>query len=246
MADLLRVNCPECRKSVRVPAAAEGFVAVCPLCNARFQVPKMATVSVGQPVNHTPQPEYALKNAPAQETSAPLNPLESLAAATTGPSPAFRRRVSRHEPRPRTSMRPLVAIALIVLLALGGVIAWQQGAIPGTSGMPGVAGSLADIRKIAADPGAFAGQTLQSRVIIGGVSDYVSFRAVGTISASPFPLEASEELQNKALTISSAVGDHQAVAIKYRIHDAPTLKRLSAGAYPGEYAYGTLLDIWIP
>ena len=67
----------------------------------------------------------------------------------------------------------------------------------------------------------------------------------------PLMLMTSPELEQKYWSIEGAVGERQAVMIKYRIHSRSVFARIRAKERAGEEAEeddfkGVLLDIWIP
>jgi len=138
----------------------------------------------------------------------------------------------------------LFPLALLGIVGLGLAVVWWSGlrnrvvdavgetdigkAIPKPSGLLGHAGIAAgdtDIRKVTADPQAYAGQTLKSRVIMEGSEQ---FRGIGAIDAVPLSLMASSVLEEKAMNILQCIGSHQAIMIKYRIHDRTTFAKIKA------------------
>ena len=114
-------------------------------------------------------------------------------------------------------MRRFLFIESTVLITLAGI----SGCGGGETGTDGV-----DIRKVIADPEAYAGQTLRSYGIIDPGWGYDCFRGVGAVGAEPLFLTMSQSLQEKVLRISNSVGRHQAVAIKYRVYEGATFAKI--------------------
>ena len=84
---------------------------------------------------------------------------------------------------------------------------------------------MTDIRKVIANPEAYAGQTLKSRVIIDAPTIY---SAPGASKAMPLFLMASPRLQGKAMSILQSIGEYQSVMIKYRMHDKSMFAKIRA------------------
>jgi hypothetical protein len=115
----------------------------------------------------------------------------------------------------------IVPVVILGVLCVGGVIAWQTGLLSHV----GIATEVTDMRKVIANPEAYAGRTLQSRAIVDSPTVY---SAPGASRAMPLFLMADERLQDKALKILQSVGEYQSVMIKYRIHNSSVFGKIRA------------------
>jgi hypothetical protein len=93
---------------------------------------------------------------------------------------------------------------------------------------------MMDIRKAIANPEAYAGQTLKSRVIIDAPRVY---SAPGASKAKPLFLMASPRLQSKAMSILRSIGEYQSVMIKYRMHNKSMFAKIRAREQTEEKEY---------
>jgi hypothetical protein len=96
--------------------------------------------------------------------------------------------------------------------------------------------SNTDLAKVAADREGYAGQTLQSMVVLVGISGDMYVLPLGVAPGSEQKLTVPEPLREKVLNVRMAVGQDGLVCIKYTV--------AKANAYPA--ALGELVDIWVP
>ena len=196
------VTCPGCGRKFRTPESNQGRKARCGKCGSSVDIPAemLLTELIEEPVE-----------------AAFLGGIPSAPRAS-GAWPA--RAVGRS---PIRAGRPAWVVPVIVVGAIVviGAVLWGSGVLRQT----GIASGTVDIRKVIADPQAYAGQTLKSRVIMYGPE---AFRGIGAIDSAPLMLMASPALEDKAENILQSIGEHQAVMIKYRIHDRAAFAKIAA------------------
>ena len=114
-----------------------------------------------------------------------------------------------------------VPVLIVAALCVGALVVWRTGLL----NRVGVATAMTDIRKVIANPEAYAGQTLKSKAIVDGPTVYGAPRAS---KAMPLFLMAERRLEDKAMRILQSIGEYQSVMIKYRIHDKSVFARIRA------------------
>lgn len=213
----IRFNCRGCGRDLQVSADIVGKPAVCPECRTVTKVPTEAEQTRRCPfcaevIQASAQKcrycgEWIQNRHPAQAYTS-----HSRSRSTYRPVRQFSRK------RKPTWVVPAVIVAA---LCVSGLIIWQTGLLSRV----GVTTGLTDIRKVIANPKAYAGQTLKSRVIIDAPTIYSAPRAS---KAMPLFLMASPRLQDKAMNILRSVGEYQSVMIKYRMHDKSMFAKIRA------------------
>lgn len=187
---------------------------------------------------------------PGPRPHKPTNSLEELTDAMSGTPrdralpgqrPGYADYPAGRARRPRQVYRKRTPKWLIGLVVIG--ILWGAGVLLRQTGLMshmGVAIGTTDIRKVIANPEAYAGRTLKSRAMGAWTGDY--YEAPGASNAMGLFLAVDKQLEEKAQRILRSVGKYQSVMIKYRIHDKSTLARRR----DVRDRKGVLLDVWIP
>jgi len=218
----MNVNCKRCHRNLKLPEVVLGKILRCPNCGWKFSI---------EVCELTGPPITSSESRPPAVSPHPGSPLDQLASATA-PSPFTQQHQQPARPRhayrvPRRGTPKwilplvLVGVAGVVLIVMVLIVTPKLGLLSQT----GVAAGDTDIRKVIADPQAYAGQTLKSHVIMQAPN---VFRGIGAVKSMPLMLMASPTLENKAMNILQSIGDHQAVMIKYRIHDRATFAKIKA------------------
>jgi hypothetical protein len=103
--------------------------------------------------------------------------------------------------------------------------------------------SEVDIKKVAADREGYAGQTLQSKVVLVGTgSSGMYVLPLGVARGAEQKLNLPESLEKKVLDMERAVGPMGVVCIKYTVAKPVAAKKDGTPAGP----LGELVDIWVP
>jgi len=234
---MIKFGCPNCGKKIGVGDDAAGKKAKCPGCGRILDIPQPTSLprASGQEASKAVQSGSGTSVSNVQANSQ-LDELAAAMSETAGPSakeraPSFPRAAATRQPGKKANRWILWAVLLGVVVVV--VIGAMQ------MGRTGFAMGLTDIRKVTADPGAYAGQTLKSPVIMISVR---YFSPIATVNAKGLQLTSSPALDSKAMKIHQSIGSHQAVMIKYRIYDQATLAKIEAY----DSCIGVLLDVWIP
>ncbi len=211
------IKCKRCQTSMRLSDDALGKIHACPSCHWTFSLEIKEVKVLGDMPNDP-------VSSSSERTGTPLNQLMQASAS----------------PRPRRAPRPaqyhdratrghgaksppwLIPVVIVVVLCVGALIAWRVGLLS----RAGIAGGTTGIRKVIVNPEAYAGQTLQSLVIM---ETNEAFRGVGAVDAMPLFLKpASSSVEEKALSVINSVGEHQSVMIKYQIYNQGTFANIHA------------------
>ena len=213
----IRFNCSGCGRDLEVSADIVGKTAVCPECRTVTKVPTEAEQTRRCPfcaevIQASAQKCRYCGEWIQSQRSAPAYTSHSRSPSTYRPVRQFSRN------RKPTWVVPAVIIAA---LCISGLIVWQTGLLSRV----GVATGMTDIRKVIANPEAYAGQTLKSRVIIDAPTIY---SAPGASKAMPLFLMADHGLEDKAMRILQSIGKYQSVMIKYKIYNQSTFARIRA------------------
>ena len=265
------VKCPQCGASYQIDATKLGKKGRCSKCGNSFTLgvsdPEPADPSAPQVIDQHPS-EVPTEAEPTRRCPFCAEVIRASAQKcrycgewmqSQRPVPAYttyNRSRSTYPPNPHLSRNRqptwVLPTAIVGALCLGAFVAWQMGLLS----RAGIAVEVTDIRKVIANPEAYAGRTLKSRAIIDAPAVY---SAPGASNAMPLFLMADRDLEDKAIKILRSVGEYQSVMIKYRIHDRNTFAKIrareQAGADPQRHAeaeendprnyQGVLLDIWI-
>ncbi len=213
----MKVKCVNCGTTWSLSDPSVGKVLKCGKCGTKFVLEVVRYLD--EPVNSV-EPSK-----PRSVTPQAASPMDELITATKQPAHGYRpARTTRY--RSGSSYRKgipkwIIPVAVVVVLGVGLLIVWRTGLLSRV----GLPSGTTDIRKVISNPEAYAGRTLVSRAICEGSGYY---RGIGVTGGMPLILMTSPQMEEKEMKIAMAVGEHQSVMIKYRIHDKAMFAKIKA------------------
>lgn len=198
----MTAKCPVCGQRVKLPNDCFNRRFKCPKCLSRFEVTTEAVVQVGEV--ETKGPEKSDLNVLAETVN---ESRDSPRASAFVPASVPRR--SRYQKKKRR--RPKWVIALVLLVTLFSFSLFLLGVFSWT----GLAATKVDVRRVIANPQAYAGRTLTSLVLSEESFMYSPWPG----GEDPIVLRMPPLMEREAFRVNVVAGDRFPVMIKYRIHD---------------------------